>query len=358
MRILITPLLQGKPWNGATVYSEGLGGSESAVVYMARALYQQGAKVTVVCAGQPGSFDGVRYEHVSELGKLIQHEWDVVISSRWVDVLNQPLSAGVRVLWVHDVPQGAMQIAADYVFTISEFQTRLYGIPPQHSFVTRNGFDPAAFYFDPLRDRDQNMLVWASNPDRGLPIAARIFQEIRKRWPSLELHVYGRSAVYGWGNDVEAPFLPREADMTNVYLHAPLPRPKLGHIFRKAWALFYPTFWPETSCMTAIEAQACGLPIITAPVGALPETVKGGILGYDYLNAVSQLRNYGRWRTLSQEGLAHVRGRYEWRTIASEWLTLFDDRLRGQPVSPGGAVPGDAGDRAPDVVPEVVRQEM
>ena len=60
MKILIVPNMAGKPWNGSTIYQDALGGSESAVVYMARGLSRSGADVHVLCSGEPGMFDGVR----------------------------------------------------------------------------------------------------------------------------------------------------------------------------------------------------------------------------------------------------------------------------------------------------------
>jgi len=353
MKILIAPILQGKPWNGATIYSDSLGGSESAVAFMAKALVRKGAQVTVMASGPGGVYDGVTYVTQNEFAYLVAAQWDVMIASRWIEILEQPWQARMRVLWVHDLPQHGTQIFANRVITVSAYQAAMWALPPEVVLISRNGYDPDLYTIQPNRLRDLNKLVWASNPDRGLPIAARIFQQLRERWPELELHVYGRSSIYGWSDAEETKFLPREDHMTNVFLHPSLPRGRLAVEFAKAWALFYPTYWPETSCMTAIEAQALGLPVVSAPVGALPETVKGGILTYDYLNAISQLRNHARWRALSEAGQAHVREYYQWDVIADEWLTDFDVFLRGQGVPDNGAVPGSSV-RAEDLVPEVV----
>jgi glycosyltransferase involved in cell wall biosynthesis len=47
-------------------------------------------------------------------------------------------------------------------------------------------------------------------------------------------------------------------------------------------AMLFPSWhkdkpWTETSCIVALEAAAAGLRIVTAPHGALPETVKRGV---------------------------------------------------------------------------------
>lgn len=354
MKVLIVPVMQGKPWTGSTIYTEGLGGSESAVVYMARAMSRHGAQVTVLSHGTPGTYEGVAYRHGSEFGAVLNESWDVVVVSRWTDALRYDWKTHHLAFWIHDLPFGDLQLRCHEVITISEFQTSVWHLAPEVTFRSRNGFDPAAFFFDPRTPRDTNRLLWVSNPDRGLPIAARIFQDCRKRWPSLELHVYGRAAVYGWDSKTERPFLPRKEDMENIFLHEPLNRQQLGVQMRKSWALFYPTYWHETSCMTAIEAQACGLPIISSPIGALPETVRGGILTNDFLNAVSQLRNVNRWQKLSAEGRDHVTGNYEWSRIASEWLGHFYDCLSQRGVPGFGDFHGSRSLRAEDKLPEMV----
>jgi len=357
VRILIAPVMQGKSWHGGSVYTDSLGGSEAAVVYIARGLVRKGAQVVVLSPGQPGNYDGVEYRHGTQLGQCLAEQWDVVVASRWIEVLEQPWNTPYRVLWLHDMPQFGVNIAANAVFSISEFQGRAWHLPPQAEWRTRNGVDPSVFYFDPREVRDPNMLVWASNPDRGLPLAAKIFQQARLRWPDLELHVYGRSAIYGWAPETETPYLPLPEHMEHVYMHEPLPRPKLAAVFRQAHALWYPTYWPETFCITAMEAQACGLPVLCSPEGALSETVVGGIVSNDFLNSLSQLRNYNRWQRLSQDGKEHSRG-YHWDDIAGEWLQFFESRFQ-QSVDP--APVGVLGDQLPgaeNVVSEMVGEAV
>jgi glycosyltransferase involved in cell wall biosynthesis len=71
--------------------------------------------------------------------------------------------------------------------------------------------------------------------------------------------------------------------------------------------------------MAALEAQSVGTPVIASPYGGLLETVKGGILSYDFLNAVSQLRNKRRWEKLSVAGIEFAREN-TWSRVADKWL--------------------------------------
>ena len=334
MNILMAPLAMGKPWNGSTIYTEPLGGSESAVAYMARALSRLGHSVVVLTHGPSIFVDNVHYVHAPRPEDAypylqgLQHipQWDVIISSRRLDVLERPMNTKLVVFWAHDIPREPASPRCHIFFVLSKFHAGTWGWAPDNPepfILTSDGVDVAAVGTPlPLADRDPNKLVWISNPDRGLPVAAYILQDIRQRWPEMELHAFGRSAVYGWGPEAEAPHLPRDLRAEGVVLHDPLPRAQLFEELKTAWAVFYPTHWPETFCMATLEAQACGTPVIAPPHGALPETVKGGILTYDFLNAISQLRNKSRWRKLSLAGREFAE-QHDWGLVAERWVGHF-----------------------------------
>jgi glycosyltransferase involved in cell wall biosynthesis len=188
--------------------------------------------------------------------------------------------------------------------------------------IIGNGVDLRLFDGAELT-RNENVLLWTSNPDRGLPLAAKIFSEhILPRWPELELHVYGRSSVYGWPAEMEGPYIPRVEHLDNVFIHEPLNKAGLAKALREAWAWFYPTYWGETYCIAALEAQAAGTPCITVPLGALDETVKGGILSYDFVNSISQLRNKNRWNKLSAAGKEFAADK-DWDDRADQWIEMI-----------------------------------
>lgn len=329
MNILMLPIPAGKPWNGATLYQEPLGGSESAVAFLARSFARKGHRTTVATHGQTGMFDGVFYRHIQDMPELIQFDWDAVISSRWFDILKEPWKTRAQLIWFHDMCfQQALPVRAQRAVMLSQAQADSWMLDPTQTVIIGNGIDTGLFAGAPVarsvdEHGDPNVLLWTSNPDRGLALAAKIFQEIRKRWPTLELHVYGRAGVYGWGPEAEAPYMPRPEHMENVTIHEPVNKLALAQALRKAWAWYYPTYWPETYCIAALEAQAAGTPVITVPLAALNETVKGGVVTYDILNAVSQLRNKSKWQKESGAGKAFAMTR-DWDLVANEWLAAIE----------------------------------
>lgn len=327
MKVTFTPLIAGKPWCGATIYEQALGGSEKCVVYLARELARRGHEVTVYTHGQPGNFEGVSYQLVQALQAAQVPSCDVHVSSRWVEILGI-VPCEKRVLWLHDMPQpiNVSGIPCDDVVCISKFQRDAWGFREEDPSVHVIGDGVDLTLFTGREDRRENQLLWISNPDRGLYIACEVFRnQILPRWPEMEFHVYGRYSVYGWPAAAERWFLPPPSWLgKNIFLHDPLPSLGIARELMRSWALFYPTFWPEVFCMAALEAQAAGTPVISSPIAALPETIMGGILTNDLVNAVSQLRNKNRWKKLSKTGKEFA-ATHDWALLAERWeKEVFD----------------------------------
>ena len=51
-------------------------------------------------------------------------------------------------------------------------------------------------------------------------------------------------------------------------------------LMANALALILPINWPEPFGMVFIEALACGTPVLTCPLGSVPELLKDGVTGY------------------------------------------------------------------------------
>src|SRR5207302_10763136 len=55
----------------------------------------------------------------------------------------------------------------------------------------------------------------------------------------------------------------------------PVSQPQLAQALSDAAALAYPSTYPETSCIAALEAMAMGATVITTRLAALPQTLAG-----------------------------------------------------------------------------------
>ena len=347
MRIAFYAAQSGKAWNGATLDHEPLGGSETAVIYIARGLAALGHEVMVFTRGKPGVYDDVAYIPFDKARNLLYTlPLDVLVCARDPLPLLWQHQAAITVLWYHDMPNTKMPPPAVNVF-VSETQKNYYVqmglVQEQNSVVIYNGVDNSLFLpprairpFDsfPLGDPK---LVWTSNPERGLWHAAEVLRRIQTKYPNAELHVYGRNAVYGWDASYEGNFLPRTVP-PNFHLHDALSKQDLANALHEMDMWVYPTWWPETYCIAAVEAQAAGVPVIASNLAALVETVRGGVLvggnasEEEHLDAMASivldhLQSVDKRQQMQAAGLQLAR-MMDWSIQVGAWQTLLTQALQ------------------------------
>jgi glycosyltransferase involved in cell wall biosynthesis len=339
----------GHPFHGRTMEEKGLGGSESALIYIARFLAANGMRVRVFCnCDRPGEYDGVRYDDLVDF-HIYRHQdtLPVFVSSRSLRPFKIPMRAQARILWIHDainVPflegEAPAQIPIDRIFAISHWQrnewSRHFGIPIEHFFVTRNGVDLTLF--KPGKKRSRHRLVYVSRPDRGLDILLELFPYIRQRVPNAELHIYSYQLP---GDSMDEPIY-QKTQQPGVFMHGSLSKSGLAAEMSIARLMVYPCTWLETSCIAAMEAQATGTPVVTSTLAALSETVHDGVSGYlipgnpytdefgrRFIEAVVALMNNDEvWRNLSHGARYRSELLYDWNVIAKEWMKEME-RLIG-----------------------------
>lgn len=94
------------PWSPKQLDNPGtsfVGGSEEAVIYLARELQKQGWKVTVYCdpASDEGEYDGVTYLPYYKFNTA--DTFNIVVSWRRPDLVDQNLKAARIYIWAHDI---------------------------------------------------------------------------------------------------------------------------------------------------------------------------------------------------------------------------------------------------------------
>jgi 2-polyprenyl-3-methyl-5-hydroxy-6-metoxy-1,4-benzoquinol methylase/glycosyltransferase involved in cell wall biosynthesis len=298
-------------WNPAVHKEQGIGGSETMVVELAKRLSLAGHRVRVYTStGKYGEgvFDGVEYHQSAKL-ELVK-ACDVLVGWRNAALAALPIEAKVRWLWVHDVLAGnathAHLLRADRVLALSDwhkgFLAQHHNLPLEQIGRTRNGIDLARFA-EPV-ERNPKKIVYSSSPDRGLPVLLHVWPEIRKRVPDAELHVF--YGFYNWQKISEArgdqqqleaiqTLIDRakQLEAHGVVMRGKVDQKTLAREFLSAGVWAHPTWFTETSCLTAMEAQAAGLRIVTSSIAALNETVGpdyGVLIDGDWLSPEYQAR--------------------------------------------------------------------
>jgi len=349
---------RGIPFDGTTPFVQPLGGSETSIVHMARALASCGHEVTVYCVSVVNDGNNHRdtevcYKSHHKFFNEYQHTpWDVLISFRSFDPFLLGRIAPRMIFWCGDASDqpalnhfehAALQQNIDLIFCVSNWHRETFieafKLSPEKVIATRNGFCPDLI---PQSDhREWPRCVYTSTPFRGLEILLRMFPEMRDRIPALHLDVFSSMQVYGWSREADREAfggIYRAAEQPGVTWHGSVAQPKLMEHLSNAGLLLYPNTFAETSCMAAIEAQACGAVVITTARAALNETVENGKTGIclagepssspyhsQFVATVAELiNNPARLAEMSRAACERAFRLYTWPAIASEWLSIFE----------------------------------
>ena len=81
------------------------------------------------------------------------------------------------------------------------------------------------------------------------------------------------------------------AKAEGVVMHGRVNQHELAEAMLGAGVWFYPTWFSETSCITAMEAQAAGLWCVCPPIAALEETVKIRFWGDPAQEVIKSMRS-------------------------------------------------------------------
>jgi len=353
----IAMAVPGMPFNGATIPDgESLGGSESAGYYMARELVKRGHRVIVFTNSEKsGTWDGVTYEFLGtpregapmgERFHYVMHApYDVVVAQRHPYAFRNIYNSKLNVWWLHDLALHRFSMQAqeqlmniDKVFTVSEFHKRqvseVYGIPEGFISATKNGIAYEEYEGLEIFEREPNSLVYASRPERGLDNLVGK-DGIMEMLPDCHLYVCGYDNTvpqmrqyyeYLWG---------RCNELKNVTNLGALGKRQLAELMSRCMLYVYPTTFEDTSCMVALEANACGTPFIAFKTGALPETMhEAGAILLDLdekgqvdkkLFAKTVKTALHKWTGLHKKAKAK---RQTWPEIAAQWEQTFEDMLR------------------------------
>ena len=336
-----------------------LGGSESACLGLARALVARGHDVTIAATKLSDDVPmvdhaGVRWVPSADL-KTAQRliDPDVFVALRQPHVFALPVQARWRMLWNQDMLVGkgavdatmALSWAYDEIAYVSQYQRKQWeGLVPDLKtlgWVTKNGFDPSLVPTDVAKVPYR--IIHISRPERAMTPLLAMWPELKRRVPEAELHICRYQSMYdGEGSAVKAmveqfdqAIARVQAEVGGIVQLGQLNKRDLYRAIASSSVMWYPGVvdFAETSCIAAIEAQACGTPIVCSYKGALPETaphalyVHGDAMTSDYqaeslAHVVKMLAcmSANDWGVADRQyaGRRHVQS-YTYDAIAAEW---------------------------------------
>ncbi|MBX6391039.1 MAG: D-inositol-3-phosphate glycosyltransferase [Frankia sp.] len=321
----------------------------------------------VEAAHEPGWFDLIHshYWLSGQVGRNVARRWGAPLvhtAHTLAKVKNRSLAAGdrpeppERVRGEQEVAAAATRLVAS---TSEEARhlVELYGADPAAVDVVAPGVDLSVFRpgeAAQARRRlglptspDHHLLLFVGRiqplkaPEMLLYAAAELLLRDPGLRERLTVAVVGGPSGSGLDRPDALVKLAADLGISDVVLfRPPAPQPELADWYRAATALVVPSH-SESFGLVALEAQACGTPVVAAAVGGLRTAVADGTSGIliasrdpaAYAEALSRiLSSPGYRRRLSAGALAHAAS-FGWSATARGVLATYLQALRPAAVA-------------------------
>jgi UDP-glucose:(glucosyl)LPS alpha-1,2-glucosyltransferase len=253
-----------------------------------------------------------------------------------------------NVVWQHlYIDQGGVQgmryreftdYVQNYVYVsnwqLDEFKKE-FGVDVYNNIVIKNAIDPIEFLEKP---KDKIRLIYTSMPDRGLEILLEAWKILNRK--DIELIVYSSNIIYGkaysdFRRGMYDKLFTACKTTSNIHYKGFGINQAVRKALQTSHILAYPSIYPETSCLAAIEAGAAGCKIVTTDYGALPETCNNWATHVPYSTNVKELAEHYAYELNSAidnywENSNNIKEQsdwfntyYSWHNRAIEWKDFF-----------------------------------
>lgn len=289
-------------WDGETLRTHGLGGSENFTIRYAEQLSKMGYKVAVFCKCKvEKKYEGVAYFPLEIYPKFVgSYVIDVAIINRYPEYIPVSCLNGVKSYFVmHDIAKEGDLIPLPSnlagVLCISEWHKKqmlnYYEECRSRSEVISYGLDITQY---PEPKREQYMFIYPNFPNRGLLQLLLMWPLILQKYPTATLHTFCDTSNI-WCQQYWAQEMSKIDHLLVVYKNSVINHGWVnGETLREYWAKahvwFYPCTFEETCCLTAWEAAASKTLVVTNNLAALAESVgnRGVVVKGDARNQVWQ----------------------------------------------------------------------
>ena len=147
-----------------------------------------------------------------------------------------------------------------------------FNVPQKKSIVIKNAIENIQSAEKP---KDKINLIYHTTPWRGLNVLIGAYKKLNIK--DVELNICSSTMVYGkkFHSNFEPKFkhiIDECKKLKYAKYHGFVEHTNLIKLLQKMHIFSYPSIWPETSCIAAMEAMAAGCEVVTTNLGALKET--------------------------------------------------------------------------------------
>jgi len=221
---------------------------------------------------------------------------------------------------------------ADYFLCASSSTQRviidIYQVPLRLCTVIPNGVDISQFFFL-HQTKIPNSLFYIGRLEKrkGIDFLIKAIPQVRKTFTDIKLYIVGSGVLKSYLKR----FVKKYNLEKNVIFLGSIEDTYLNQWYNRVSAVVIPSVF-EGFGITAIEAMACGTPVIVTNVDGLRDVVTDGVNGliveYDDVEDLRQkiiylLRNRTEQMRLSKNGRKKTLSFYNWEEISQNILKIY-----------------------------------
>ena len=277
-------------WNYSFMLNKALGGSEKAVAYISRCFPKD---YNIFISGYVAyeTIENVTYIPLHNLTQLIENTaFNTIIVSRYISFYEmfKECSFYQSYIWAHDTELISYGSSLDATQILTKWNNHIngcicltewhqkvfiekYPILTNKINIINNGIDINSFKKFNKPNKIKNKFIYTSRPERGLNLLLNLWQQILAKIPDATLSI---SSYVNFPSTPEDVLLKNIIDNTDsiTYL-GNLNVNKLYEEMSSSEYWLYPTHYPETSCITALEMLMSEVICLYYPVAGLPYTI-------------------------------------------------------------------------------------
>ena len=307
-----------------------VGGIEHCNIELAQGLSRLGHEVTLVSKiknkQKVNNITNLPFNYLTSIEN--NNLYNIVVSSNYSQAFKFKQKS-IKVLWMHNELQIEKSLRKKeflpiilhrpHVVFVSNYlkqlTTSLY--PFKSKAIIPNGC--SKLFLNNKRNKNiKPIFIWTVKRDKGLEEIIDIWcQIIFKKLPLAELHVHGLNVPRKQNINIDY-------DKFNIKFFGVVSRDFLANKYKYSTAMLHPGY-DETFCISALEALASGLPIITFNRTALAERVINNVNGFivstfEHMaaKAIDLAVNKSQLSKLSNNASKSSK-KYCWNNVAHTW---------------------------------------
>lgn len=270
--------------------------------------------------------------------KNIQKYTNIIIPGHFPNLQTMGITGEKYIFWIHNnisqfiplvkemLTNTAVRRQTEYIVAVSEYEAKVISneinFPMNKIIVIQNAIEMITPNSSKFEKIEKVKLIHASTASRGLSVLLDAVPLVKE---DFELNVFN-----DFYPDLPHHFNLNSVNDSRINFYGKTPRKIVYKFFADTHIHAYPSIYPETSCLTQMEALSAGCYTVHTDLGALPETSMGhGITipfnelsaeryaeeltkairlikesGYDYTKQVDDMKNNFTWEKAKERWLA------------------------------------------------------